>query len=71
MSNADILLLQNEALKEETNKIRMLKSQVDDYWSQHEAQTTLFYVTIVLLIMLAGILYLCIWSIAQSLYLSM
>ena len=58
MSNADILLLQNEALKEETNKIRMLKSQVDDYWSQHEAQTTLFYVTIVLLIMLAGILFL-------------
>ncbi|MGN1265951.1 MAG: substrate-binding domain-containing protein, partial [Muribaculaceae bacterium] len=46
LSNADILLLQNEALKEETNKIRMLKSQVDDYWSQHEAQTTLFYVTI-------------------------
>ena len=58
MSNADILLLQNEALKEETNKIRMLKSQVDEYWSQHEAQTTLFYVTIVLLIMLAGILFL-------------
>ena len=58
LSNADILLLQNEALKEETNKIRMLKSQVDDYWSQHEAQTTLFYVTIVLLIMLAGILFL-------------
>lgn len=58
LSNADILLLQNEALKEETNKIRMLKSQVDEYWSQHEAQTTLFYVTIVLLIMLAGILFL-------------
>lgn len=30
-TNADILLLQNESLKEESAKIKLLKSQVDDY----------------------------------------
>lgn len=31
LSNADILLLQNESLREETDKIKVLKSQVDDF----------------------------------------
>ncbi len=56
-SNADILLLQNESLKEETSKIKMLKSQVDDYWSRHSAQTTLFYAAIVILVLVFGILF--------------
>lgn len=51
-SNADILLLQNRSLEEETDKIRMLKTQVDDYWSKHSAQTTLFYAAIFILILL-------------------
>lgn len=42
-TNADILLLQSASLAEETDKIRMLKSQVDDYWDRHSAQTTLLY----------------------------
>lgn len=57
LSNADILLLQNESLKEETDKIRRLKSQVDDYWNQHSAQTSLFYITILVLLLLAGWLF--------------
>ncbi len=32
LTNADILLLQNESLKEETDKMKLLKSQVDEYW---------------------------------------
>ncbi len=51
-SNADILLLQNESLKEETSKIRLLKTQVDDYWSQHSAQTSLFYAAIAIVVLL-------------------
>lgn len=43
-SNADILLLQNQALKTESERIHKLKSQVDDYWDRHSAQTTLLYV---------------------------
>lgn len=58
ISNADILLLQNESLKEETNKIKVLKSQVDDFWSQHSAQTSLFYAAIAILVLLVGVLFL-------------
>ena len=56
-SNADILLLQNESLKEETAKIRLLKSQVDDYWDRHSAQTTLFYASIAIVVLLFGFLF--------------
>lgn len=58
LSNADILLLQNESLNEETSKMRQLKSQVDDYWDKHSAQTTLFYASIAILVLLCGVLFL-------------
>lgn len=58
LTNADILLLQNETLKAETDKIRVLKSQVDEYWNRHSIQTTLLYATIVVLVLLAGFLFL-------------
>ncbi|MBD5226298.1 MAG: substrate-binding domain-containing protein [Bacteroidales bacterium] len=57
-SNADILLLQNESLKEETAKMEWLKSQVDEYWSRHSAQTTLFYASVVIVILLLGVIFL-------------
>lgn len=56
-TNADIFLLQNEQLKEETAKIRQLKAQVDEYWNRHSAQTMLFYAVIAILVLLAGILF--------------
>lgn len=56
-SNADILLLQNESLKEETAKIKLLKTQVDDYWNRHSAQTTLFYAAIAIVVLLFGFLF--------------
>ena len=56
-TNADILLLQNESLKEESAKIKLLKSQVDDYSNRHSAQTTLFYAAIVILVLLFGLLF--------------
>lgn len=58
LSNADILLLQNESINEETSKMRQLKSQVDDYWDKHSAQTTLFYASIAILVLLCGVLFL-------------
>lgn len=58
LSNADILLLQNESINEETSKMRQLKSQVDDYWNKHSAQTTLFYASIAVLVLLCGVLFL-------------
>lgn len=58
ISNADILLLQNESLREETAKIKVLKGQVDDFWNQHSAQTSLFYSAIAILVLLVGVLFL-------------
>lgn len=57
-SNADILLLQYESLKEETSKMKLLKTQLDDYWSKHSLQTTLFYASVVILMLLFGFLFL-------------
>ena len=56
LSNADILLLQNETLKEETDKVRKLKLQVDDYLSRHATQTYLLYASVVFLLLIAGVL---------------
>lgn len=54
-SNADILLLQNEALKEETTKMKFLKNQIDDYWQRHSSQTVLFYASIAIIVLLFGV----------------
>lgn len=61
-SNADMLLLQNESLKEENEKIKLLKSQIDDYWDRHSAQTTLFYAAIAIVILLFGFLFMVLRS---------
>lgn len=55
LTNADILLLQNEALKEETGKMKLLKAQIDDYWAQHSSQTSLFYASIAIIVLLFGV----------------
>lgn len=57
-SNADILLLQNRALGEETDKIIVLKGQVDEFWSRHSIQTTLFYASVAILLLVVGLLFL-------------
>ncbi len=55
LSNADILLLQNETLKEETRKMKLLKEQIDDYWEQHSLQTSFFYASVAIIILLFGV----------------
>ena len=65
-SNADILLLQNQALKAETDRIYKLKSQVDEYWNKHSAQTTLLYVVIVCVILLVGVVFLLLRAFWQN-----
>ena len=55
LTNADILLLQNETLKEETRKIRLLKSRIDDYWARHSAQSVLFYACVAIIFLLSGV----------------
>lgn len=56
-SNAEILLLQNKALKEETEKITWLKGRVDAYWEQHLLTKALLVGAIVIMILAAGIIF--------------
>ncbi len=58
LTNADILLLQNETLKHETSKMKLLKDSIDAYWDKHSSQTTLFYACIVIIILLFGVAFL-------------
>lgn len=51
-TNAEILLMQNEELKDETAKISWLKGRVDDFLDKHTAQTFLLYSSIAILILL-------------------
>jgi len=51
LSNADILLRQNQSLLQETAKMKELKARIDDYWSKHSAQTSLFYASIAILVL--------------------
>lgn len=64
-TNADILLLQNETLNAETDKMLKLKSQIDKYWAQHLSQTYLFYASIAILVLLSGVLFLILRSFWQ------
>lgn len=57
-TNADILLLQNETLEQETDKMKILKGKIDDYWAQHSSQTSLFYASIAIIVLLSGVAFL-------------
>lgn len=64
-SNADILLLQNTTIEEDTKKVLALKGELDNYVSLHSAQTALVYAIIAILILLFGVLFLVLrtfWS---------
>lgn len=54
-SNADILLFQDESFEQETDKMKLLKASIDDYWAKHSSQTSLFYACIVIIILLFGV----------------
>lgn len=61
-SNADILLLQNENIIEETHKMEILKSHLDEYWTRHNSQTILFYACIVIIVLLLVLALLITWD---------
>lgn len=57
-TNVDILILQNENIKEDTKKVLDLKNKLDNYVSLHNAQTALIYAVIAILVLLFGVLFL-------------
>ncbi|MDE5786469.1 MAG: sensor histidine kinase, partial [Duncaniella sp.] len=58
MSNADILLLQNEELQDETEKMSVLKEKVDTYWSRYSTQTNLIYACVAIILLLFVLVFL-------------
>lgn len=57
-TNADILMLQNATLEEDTQKVNALKGQLDTYINLHQAQTALVYAIIAILVLVFGVLFL-------------
>jgi len=57
LSNANILLQQNEALKEESIKVEGLKNMVDDYWRHQTNQSIFLYLSLIILVLLVGFLF--------------
>lgn len=51
-SNADILLRQSELQDNQTHKIQLLQSKIDEYWNKHAAQTSLLYAVLCLFIVM-------------------
>ena len=58
LSNAEIMLDQEEALKVETDNIKELKSKLDVYWKQHHTQSLFLYGLGLILLLTFGLLFL-------------
>lgn len=56
-SNAEILLLQDNALKEETSKISALQSRVLSFSQRYTVQTNLLYIAVVTIILFAVMIF--------------
>lgn len=57
-TNADIILAQDSLLNNETSKINFLRDRLDEYWSRYSLQKTLLYACGIILMLLAGLLFL-------------
>jgi signal transduction histidine kinase/DNA-binding response OmpR family regulator/ABC-type xylose transport system substrate-binding protein len=56
--NADILLQQNNMMKEETSKILGMKDMLDMFWSRYYTQKALLYSFIIIAALLIGVMFL-------------
>lgn len=57
-TNADILLQQKALQNSEIEKIKILRSELDDYWKQHSAQSILLYAAIAIVVLFFGVFFL-------------
>ncbi len=56
-TNAEMLLLQDQALREETSKISGLKQSLDSYCEKHSLQTAFPYSALIIIVLCAGLLF--------------
>lgn len=57
ISNADILLSQNESLREETSRMKTLKTELDNYWAAHSEQRAFLYALIAIVLLVLVVLF--------------
>lgn len=57
-TNARVLLLQNEKLKEETERIKRLHGKIDEFLVKDKEQTYLLYTVALVVLLLAGVVFL-------------
>lgn len=57
-SNVDLLLRQNGELAKETEHMKELKVEIDNYWSRHSLQTAFLYTAIAALVLVCVVLFL-------------
>ena len=58
LSNAEILMLQEQALEKETSKIEALKANINIYWERYSMQRALLIGSLVILGLLCGLIFL-------------
>lgn len=56
-SNVDLLLQQTKTIEEETNQLRILKSEMEQYWSRHNSQTAFLIASIAVLVLVCILLF--------------
>ncbi len=56
--HAEMLLLLDKAMRAETEKVVELKARLDSYWKQHSMQTAVLYGAIIIVVLLAGVVFL-------------
>ena len=55
-SNARLMQLQTDEIKNQDEKLERLNSQIDEFWTRYSAQTYFLYACIIALILFAGLL---------------
>lgn len=62
-SNADMMMLLNLSITDETSKVKYLKGKVDEYWEKHSIQNAFLYALIALIIMISIVVFLLLRSV--------
>lgn len=64
-SNIDILLQENDMIREDSGRLLRLHDQLEGYWSVHRSQTSVLYATIVIVFLLCVVLFLLLRTFIQ------
>lgn len=65
-SNVDLLLHQTAHINNETEHLKLLKGEVDEYWTRHSSQTAFLYAAIAVLVLVCAVLFLVLRSFWQN-----